>query len=424
MVFTIGAMAQAPTWTDLTATTQTCAPSCSTNMPGFKAWFQLSANYDPISQSILFYIGPPTPASGIYSTDIYAFQTTANKFVHIIGTGSTNDLCVPNPETDPGPPTDRHPEQTMVDTTRGLFWIVGGANATCGFNLNDQYYMILNSDPTLNTMVKVTPAGAYPNLPASFSSSMAYDSDNDVYLMWGATSGGAAQMIRYCPTLPVGGGTPSGSLSGTQTAAGCTVADGWTVDTTTGTGPVYAAFPGIVYSTSIHKAIIYGGNHNCPSGGCTSQNGVFTYSTSTKVFANPSPSSPPPALCWNTGSVICSSGNYACASCDPNPPMAWDSAANLLYLHQDTGVGSPADWVYDPNANTWTQVLTGSGPDGGLHIGNSMMGIDPSTHSLILYEANTLGGAASSRIWRGQLSGAVGGSVSTGTTTLSGKVTR
>ncbi len=408
ILFMLPALAFAqPTWVEKTSTAQVCAPSCTTLMPGFKAWFQEGSMYDPISHSVLFYIGVHG-ASGIYASDFYAYKKTANQFIHITGTGSLSDLC---PGDTPTLPNDRHPEQMAVDTLRGLLFIVGGVNSSCGGGSaqDDMYYMILNSDPSLNTLVQITPAGTYPATPGFAESTVVYDANIDCLMMWGSTSGGAGRMYRFCSTMPVHGGTPSGTLNAAQLAGGATVADGWTLDSPSGTPPTGVAFPGMVYADNIHKEVIYGGvNSSCVSStigaGCVSSNATLLYDPTVPSWTNPAPSSPPPALCWTSGGSACAGGTpIACGTCLPNPPMAYDSLIGKVLYHQDTNTGAPADWAYDTIANTWTQTASGGGLTGGANIGWTMMGFDLSTNTLIGWERDDSGGSGLPRIWQGAL---------------------
>ncbi len=391
-----------PTWVEKTSTAQTCSPACVTQMPGVKAWFQEGSMYDPVSQSVLFNIGVHG-SSGIYATDVYAYQTTANKFIHIVGTGNLTDTCNADTSTQP---TDRHPEQMAIDTQRGVLWLLGGANATCGHALPDQYYLTLNSNPALDTWTEITPVGTYPVTPGVYESTVVYDSDHDMLLMWGADLGGFGKMYRYCSTMPVGGGTPSGTLSGTQTTAGCTVADGWTLDTTSGSSPAETLFPGMVYAPNVHKAIIYAGASGaCPGSGCIQSNLTYLYDPTTKAWTAPAPASPPPTYCYLGGSATCTSGPYGQAACCVNPPVVYNPATGHMMYHQDTNTGAPADWEYDPVGNTWTRTATGIALNGGTNIGWTNLGLDPSTNTLIGFEETDTGNLP--RIWQGALPGGV-----------------
>jgi len=85
--------------------------------------------YDLASQQTIFYVGPVSNLHGIYSTDVYAYNSNSNVFTHINGTGSTADLCPADTPTQPG---DRHPGwQMAIDTKRNFMWMYGGLAQGC-----------------------------------------------------------------------------------------------------------------------------------------------------------------------------------------------------------------------------------------------------------------------------------------------------
>lgn len=310
--------------------------------PSYAGWLTLP--YDPVSQQTLVYTGPLSGAHGIYSTDLYAYKASTNTFTRIAGTASPGNACPADTPTQPG---DRHPVgQLAIDTKRNVLWLFGGVNAFCsapqGPNANprqDMYYLTLNVNPSTDTWHQVSPA----HFPAANSASaMIYDPDDDVLFVFGSDSGSQTNNNWvYCRTAE---NPAPGSLTAKQSAAGCTSPDDWSqVIPVGGLQPAGSSFPGMVYDTVTKKVIMFGGM----SGSLvTSYNQTWAYNVPTRTWVQKALSTSPPPVY---------SGSYVA-----QPALAYNGTTHKVLYHQTSNTGAPADWQYDPSADTWTKLVVGA----------------------------------------------------------------
>lgn len=415
------------------------------NWPGYVGW--MVPQYDPVSQQILFYVGPPSGAHGIYSTDIYAYKSATNVFTHISGTGSATDACPADSPTQPG---DRHPGwQMAVDTKRNLLWLYGGVNGACqgagvttsgtavtwksgtpfdptwagktakvnGVNftiasVTDSTRLTLASTagvqttPVLLTLaapdtnprqdmyyLKLNPNPADntwnqitpAHLPATNGSmaAMIYDPDNDVLFAYGYDGGGSTH-DNWIYCRTAENPIP-GVPTVKQLAAGCLLPDDWNeVSPLGGTQPPGAYFPGMVYDPVTKKVIMYGGGL---ADGVTFYNQTWAYDVLTHKWTQKALSTAPPPV-YN-GSFI------------GQPAMVYNSSAQKVLYRQSNSNGAPADWQYDTVADVWQRVPSA----GGGATGDLVMAYDALNNRLVSWSINFMAGRAD--IWLGGLSGAL-----------------
>src|SRR5581483_11205782 len=317
--------------------------------------------------------------------DLYAYSASTNTFTRISGTQSAVDACPLDTPTQPG---DRHPLwQMAIDTKRNLLWIYGGLNQTCsapsGPDANprqDMYYLALNPNPATDTWHQVTPA----HIPAANGyAAMVYDPDDDVLFAFGSDGSSLTHTNWvYCRTAenPV-----PGTLTSKQSAAGCASPDDWSlVSVAGGVQPPGVAFPGMVYDTVTKKVIQYGGMNG---GLATAYNQTWAYDVPTKTWTRKALStSAPPAY----------NGSYSA-----QPALAYNSKTNKVLFHQTSNTGAPADWQYDPVADTWTLVSSAGGSTT-----DQVMTYDSANNVLIGYN---LGASGNPEVWIGSFSSSGGG---------------
>lgn len=280
----------------------------------------LSFLYDPVSQQTVLFgiLGGSTSGN---STDLFFYNSVTNGFTHVAGTGNTSTACPPDAPTVPG---DRNIYgQMAVDTKRGFLWMYGG---TCQGNYRqDMYYLTLNSNPATDVWNKVTPA----HLPQSIAgAAMAYDADDDVLFATGDWV--------YCRTAenPV-----PGAPTAKQLAAGCSSPDDWNLVKVNGNNHPYLVFSGLVYDSVTKKIVQYGGS--TPGG--VKQNLTWAYDVPTKTWVQKALGTTRPPV---TGDMY------------PAPAMAYDTRTNKVIYHLTAGPGAPADYQYDPVADTWTKLTS------------------------------------------------------------------
>ncbi len=329
----------------------------------------LTIPYDHVSQQTVLYGVLPNSVS-IYSTDIYFYGATTNLFQHLGGTGHLGDNCAAGTPTQP---SDRHPVGQMAgDTLRGFLWIYGGVCS--GISRLDMYYLELHSNPLLDTWHQVTPT----HFPSAINtSSMVYDSDDDVLFAFGS-DGGAQTHDNwiYCRTTE----NPTPGIATTkQIAAGCTRPDDWNeVAVTGGTQPPGNGLPGMVYDSATQKVILWGGY----TGGGTLQNQTWVYNPPTKTWARKALTGPiPPTYAYYY-----------------NPPIAISSTTHKVFLHLPTG-SSATDWMYDPASDLWAQLtVSGTGPS----LFANVLSFDKATGNLISYGRDLVNGIT--EMWQATLS--------------------
>jgi hypothetical protein len=429
---------------DQNTITWTKQPSAST-LPGWNGWISLP--YDPVSFQTLVY----STHGGIYSGWMTAYNSTTNAFTTISDDGVTSDVCVPDLPNNPG---NRHPVgQMAIDTKRNLLWTFSGVNQNCGentvdvngtqvTNLNglsttwlfptggqlvgqtvllydtikqstigtfvvasvqdsthltlakdagvhsnltlyvtsgseasprqDMYYLTLHADPTQDVWYQVMMRHFPPGMGAA--GALVYDSDDDVLFMLGPAGSNVHVNWRYCPTVLTS--TP-GILSAVQITAGCTVADDWTEDTVVGgVQPTHISFPIMLYDPATKNVIHY-------------QDETWAYNIPSKTWTKKCRNGcvNPPAYTGGAGV--------------PQPAIIYNTVDHMIYYHQTSNTGAPADWRYDPVADTWTRLTTvGTGPTGADSNFVLYMAYDIKTNSLITYSQP---GTLIPEMWIGQL---------------------
>lgn len=416
--------------------------------PGWPSYMGWSVpQYDPFSQQTIFYVGPLQGAHGIYATDVYAYRSATNTFTHITGTGRRDDLC---PADAPDKPGDRHPGwQMAVDTKRNRMWMYGGVNGACNgsgvtaegtaltwargplFDVSwagkqvfllgrsytvaavvsptrltltasagtittvaqltlaapdtnprmDMYYLELNANPSENRWRQVSTA----NLPATNlgTASMVYEPEADVLFVYGYDGAGSTRNNWiYCRTAEnASPGTPTAK----QLAAGCLRPDDWNLITPSGSLPP-PYFPGMVYDPATKKIILYGGG--LPNGS-TFYNQIWAYDVPSRTWRQKALSTTPPPVY---------SGNYTAL-----PAMAYNSRTQKIHFRQTSNSGAPADWEYDPVADTWKKLTS----TGGGNKNDQVIVYDAANNRLVAWAINFDNGLA--EVWHGDITGGGGG---------------
>jgi hypothetical protein len=417
-------------------------------MPGWNAWLVLP--YDPVSGQTMFWTND---SAGIYANRMRFYNAATNAFTAIAGTGSKGNAC---PGDVPNLPGDRHPVgQMAVDTKRNVLWIFGGVNQNCGggfidingtsvtltpdmsgwtYPMNgqlngqqyqtqvgtftiasvqdsthltlttnagqathisayivsgsesnprqDMYYLTLNSDPTQDKWQQVVP-NHWP--VANSQSGLVHDPDDDVLFVFGSDVGSNTHdNWVYCRTAE---NLTPGVLTAKQLAAGCVNPDDWNEITPAGRiQPPGNGNPGLVYDTVTKKVLQYGGNGCSPSCNQTWAYDVPTHTWTQKAL-NTTP--PPP---YNSEGVA-------------EPAMAYNPTTHKVLLHQFSNNGAPADWQYDPVADTWTLLTSsGGGPaqvnPNSPNDGYTYLSYDVGANALITWSQT--GGAP--EVWKGSFS--------------------
>ncbi len=354
-----------PTTTfNVTWTKQTLA----TSKPGHTGYSTLL--FDPVSEQTIVY-SDLTNSHSIYATDLFFYNAAANAWTHVSGTGDLTSVC---PQDTPSVPGDRHPVGNMsIDTNRNYLWMWGGS---CGSPRQDMYHLKLNTDPSQDEWTQVSSA----HLPPSVVSASVYDPDDDLIFVFGYDGGdGTRNNWLYCPATDPQ--APS-VLTAAQIAAGCSAADDWTSITPVGmVEPNAKALPGMVYDPNIHKIILYGGLN---SGLTFGFNETWTYDVPSRTWTRVGLSSPaPPALFGWTG--------------DGMTQIAYDSQTGNTLYHQCFDSGAPADWQYDPSADTWTKLTSTGGVSGTMQA----LTYDPMNNILIGFDLDPE--TQSSAVWQGTL---------------------
>jgi hypothetical protein len=328
-LITTSASADQVTWTRQKA---------NSTYPGSIGYLQIF--FDPVSQQAIYY--GTVPGSGsIYSSDIFFYKAQTNSFTHLGGTGAMSGICTPDTPEQPG---ERHPYwQMAIDTKRNLMWMASGVNQSCNGNplgpdsspREDLYYLRLNPNPALATWQQVTPTKPV----GRFTAAMAYDSENDVLLLFGQSVSNSHHI--YCPTLDPVSLVASGVLSARQVAAGCTAPDDWTRLTLVN-GTV------TVKGTSV---TLESGNPftNFVAGDAINIAGVFYRVASIADSTH---------LTLTTSAGTGSKRNfYVMPSAVSQPGMVYDLATRKIILFGGSSQASVIynqTWAYDVAARTWT----------------------------------------------------------------------
>jgi hypothetical protein len=340
----------------------------SSIQPGWTA--QIDLPYDPVSGKIFLYAARST-SSIIYSTDMFAWDTTDQNFTWFGGTGSpVSDADYDGSRSIKQPwPGDRHPNHGLIyDSLRSVMWLVGGFSSTCSTCQDiayggtmafwDTWKLSLNADVSSNTwtMLCGTYDSGYPSFKCPTTTSafpiygaLVHDPVSDVLIMSGSYPSGFWKTWILCPT-PVGGG----GITAAQTAAGCTSLNAWTDLSSVVTGavpgpePDYIAFNKAYWDSNRARVV------HMLSGSNGFRN-VVEYSVTAKSYTNRSPSGMPSE----------SSSGFS-----PEQPWAqittgtWQGG--YLYTktsHHNTTCTDGGSWFYDGYLNVAVSLSqTGSGP--------------------------------------------------------------
>ncbi len=369
ITFTATATGSAPPPSGGTADVAWKQMTPTTGWPGYNGY--LTIWFDPASKKTILY-GVTTTSSSIYSTDLFFYDTITNTFTHHSGTGSLSNVC---PADTPSQPGNRHPGwQMAIDTKRNFMWLWGGVCQ--GVNRTDMYYLKLTADPMLATWHQLTPA----HTPlANNSSATAYDPDDDVLFVFGSDSAGQTNdNWVYCRTAE--NPTP-GVLTAKQSAAGCAVGDDWNKVTLLNSAqPSGPNFPGLIYDTVTKKVIQFGGM----TGALVARNETWAYDVPTHLWTRKALNTVAPPVYTGPSTA--------------QPALVYNSHTNKVLYHQTSNTGAPADWQYDPVADTWTKLTSSNG--GPIYDLN--MAYDFATETLIGWSRNPANGRPD--IWQGVLS--------------------
>lgn len=380
-LFASAAWSQSPAWSSVTAS----------GAPGTNDWYKYV--YDPVGHCTRVWANGG--GSIIYSTEMYCIKAdgTVMQDWKTTTVGGV-DAC----PSDATVPTDRHPLGLLaVDTKRNLLWMAGGVNVNCtGGELNDLWYEKLQSSYSLGSaqLTKIPGPGngsggystgwtfnwpyfdsgrftnTYPkNLIGDAGGSyvtahtgyMVYDSDDDALILFGGDGGNTLRTWVYCPTIPVGGGAPTGTLSAEQQqvcrVSGTDYADRWVW--VSGTGPGGATGNAFFLAGDYDSV-----NHVIVGFQPLNNQATWAYNPHTATWTNMAPSTQPPVNSsmggtnWNTAALVFV------------PPTG------KFYLHAPSA--TPSDWTYDYATNTWTNL----GNLGGATAADTMA-YDASVNSLI-----------------------------------------
>ena len=333
------------------------------NQPGFNSW--LTDFFDPVSQQI-FHYGIRGNSTSIYSSDVFFYSAVTHAWTRLGGNGTLTDGCPADTASWPG---DRHPmNQMAIDTKRNVLWLWGGVCQ--GAARNDTYHLQLNANPMNDTWHMVSPA----HTPIYFAGSGVYDPDDDVLFHYGSDGNSQTQDAWvYCSTI---GNLTPGVLTSRQAAAGCANPDDWTqIAPAGGVQPPGSFFPGLIYAPITKKVILYGGLDGAMS---AAFNQTWAYDVPTKTWTQKALSTTPPPV-YN-------------GPLTAHPAWAYDTGTKKILYHQTSNTGAPADWQYDPVADTWTKVSSGGPP------GDSVLTYDPTNNRLVSF---TYCGAGCAQVWQG-----------------------
>lgn len=305
----------------------------------------ITANYTACSPGPSCSVSMATGASTIYASDHYLYNPDVNTWIYLFGNRSlSNGYTVDQPNM----PSDREQHASIaVDTKRNWLWFSGvGGSGTTPPNGFHTHHMTLTSNPATDVWSYQTtlhkPGGAAPA-----GTAMAYIPPADVIFFWGGSASSPGYIFCYTQDNPTPG-TPTPA----QAAAGCTLADDWNqlqkfVPGTNAPSAVEYMYMG--YSPGTQKVILFGGMSSTG----VAKNDTWTYDYVTKAWSKK-------ALNTNTPPIP-QNGKCGPGSCPPWPPMAQISDTGKFIYHYQGA--APADWLYDPIADTWTTMPSyGVGP--------------------------------------------------------------
>jgi hypothetical protein len=259
------------------------------------------------------------------------------------------------------------------------------------------------------------------------SGAVVYIPDYKVALLFGATSrGGSFALGVYADT------NGTGTLSAAQIQAGATNPDDWTNVTPfsrctdaacaafaspsascsglgtpcNGKVPPGYYYPNVEWDDVNHQVIVWGGSQGAPPGGKKTLLFTGTVNTTTHVWT------------WTNKAPSCTGSDCVSGAPVPHNPGVEDTRVahamrnGKFYYHSSlnctiTGGSAPTqDWVYDPVANTWTEIQTNA--SGAAPNYTEAMTYD-SDRDLFIVKATTASGtctggnAAYDEIWVGTL---------------------
>lgn len=237
---------------------------------------------------------------------------------------------------------DRHPFLfSAYDTRRAqLFQTTGIVELN---KLSDTWYLCMQANAYCPASDVKTwrPFETPTRIPAKADGAMTYDSDDDVMILYGGQSTGspsADTWILCFQADPQISGNSVGCPSGGSYPNWVNV----TTHPATGAGPRY--FHSLVYDSSNHKVIMFGGS----DGAATDPNTTWLYTPATRTWSNALPA-----------------GNIPAAF--RRPAMTYDSTRQLSVLYEGPlGVitdGIPGGlYTYDAGTNRWTLTSVKGGP--------------------------------------------------------------
>ena len=328
--------------------------------PGYNGFTQ--PVWDPVAQAMLHY-GILLASTSIYSSDFWWYFPATNTWLLVagLGNGSLSNTCTGDHQDPPG---DRHPVAMMaIDTVLNRAYVFSGV---CSGTIHeDMYYVELNSDASLNgPWVEVTLGASNPFSDAGV---LAFDPVNRVFVFYGDSASGKTWVF----------GPTTGSLTAEQSAAGCVNPNEWAeVTVVGGVHPSAVISPSMSYCSALACMLLW---HGATSGEVEVAE-TWTYDVPTKTWTQVALGGGPPAY---MGPSLTSFGT------------AFSVGRQKLFFHQPAGTGGPADWMYDPLTDVWTQLTVGGiGPTV-----PTVMIVDESTGNLVAF----VQGGGNAEIWIGTL---------------------
>jgi N-acetylneuraminic acid mutarotase len=320
----------------------------------------------------------------------------------IPATAATNTWVKLNPS---GMPSRRANPSMVYDSRTGRVLMFGGMTGASYLNETWAY------DPHANTWTNLHPSGTLPSGRAY--QSMAYDSDTGLVIMFGGMNDNGVDGLpndtwAYDPhantwtnlhpsgTLPPGrayhsmiydpsvhrvimfGGDGLGMAFFNDTWAYDPAANTWTELSPSGSLPSARAWQSMVYVPSTHQAIMFGGGERFDL-----VNDTWAYDPAANIWTELSPSGSLP-------------------SARANQLMAYDSDTGkvIMFGGNDSFIDDLLNdiWVYDPVANTWSDLHPSVSPPSGRD--GYWMAYDPSMGEVIMFEGHSaMGDGGPNDIW-------------------------
>ena len=237
---------------------------------------------------------------------------------------------------------DRHPFLfSAYDTRRSqLFQVTGIVELN---KLDDTWYLCMQQNAYCPQQdVKVwRPLRTTTSILSKADGAMAYDSDDDVMILYGGQSAGSPTADTWVLCFHA-----DPQISGN--AVGCPVGHSYpdwvqlSTSPTDGAGP--RLFHTLIYDSFYHKVILFGGN----DGSGTDPNTTWLYTPGTRTWINADPSGRIP-------------------SAFRRPAMTFDSTRHVSVLYEGPlGIvtdGIPGGlYLYDAGSNSWTLTSVNGGP--------------------------------------------------------------